>query len=104
MHPVMFTIPGWAFKVIVPLLILWGCFSIVVSVNRSAPQPKKPDAKDGEKPAESSFTLPADSPFNALVSIGVGLGVFSFAAPISIVGEGPARVVSVLKQFANGAE
>ncbi len=107
MHPVMFTIPGWAFKIIVPLLILWGCFSIVVSVNRSSPEPKKQGkgdkSTDKEEPPASSFTLPADSPFNALVSIGVGLGVFSFAAPISIVGEGPARVVSVLKQFANGA-
>ena len=39
MHPVMFTIPGWAFKFIVPLLILWGGYSLVVSVNRATPKP-----------------------------------------------------------------
>ena len=103
MHPVMFTIPGWMFKIVVPLLILWGCFSIVVSVNRSAPQPKKKDDKDAESPPESSFTLPADSPFNAVVSILIGIGVFAFAAPITVAGSGLTAAISVLKQFPSGA-
>ena len=33
MHPVMITVPGWAFKFIVPALILWGVYSIIVNVN-----------------------------------------------------------------------
>lgn len=92
----MFTIPGWAFKIVVPLLILWGCYSIVVSVNRASPA-----KKEGE--AEAPSRLPADSPTNALISIAIGLGVFAFAAPITITGDGLARVVPVLKGFANGA-
>ncbi len=114
MHPVMFTIPGGMFKLIVPLLILWGCFSIVVSVNRAAPQPKKKDDKTdkadkddktdkAEAAPESSFTLPADSPFNAVVSILIGLGVFAFAAPVTLPGEGAAKLLPLLKGFANGA-
>ena len=98
MHPVMFTIPGWAFKVIVPLLILWGCYSIVVSVNRSSPAAKKDGDGDGAK----GFQLPADSPFNALISVAIGLGVFAFASPVVVEGEGAARLVSLLKGFAHG--
>ena len=99
MHPVMFTIPGWAFKIIVPLLILWGCYSIIVSVNRASPAAKK----EGEGESEGKgFQLPADSPFNAAISVAIGLGVFAFASPVVVTGEGVGRVVSVLKGFANG--
>ena len=73
MHPVMFTIPGWGFKFIVPLLVLWGMYSIVVSANRAAPA--KPGAKkDGEaEPEKKGFELPADNPTNALISIAISL-------------------------------
>jgi phosphatidylglycerol:prolipoprotein diacylglycerol transferase len=94
----MFTIPGWAFKVIVPLLILWGCYSIVVSVNRSSPAAKK----DGEGEGAKGFQLPADSPFNAVISVAIGLGVFAFASPVVVEGAGAARLVSLLKGFAHG--
>jgi hypothetical protein len=62
MHPVMFTIPGWGFKFIVPLLVLWGMYSIVVSANRAAPA--KPGAKKAgdAEPEKKGFELPADSP------------------------------------------
>lgn len=54
MHPVMFTIPGWAFKGIVPLLILWGMYSIVVAANRNgAPVPKTPPKKPLKAPKDA---------------------------------------------------
>ncbi len=95
----MFTIPGWAFKFIVPLLVLWGCYSLVVSVQRGSAPPKK---EGGAKGDDLFSRLPADSTGNALVSIAIGLGVFAFAAPIRVEGEGLARVVSVLKNVPNG--
>ncbi len=107
MHPVMLTIPGWAFKLRVPALILWGMYSLVVSVNRAAPAPAKGGPKkdaadasaDGEK---KGFELPADSPGNAIISVLIGLGVFSFAAPLGLTGGPGEKAVRVLKGFING--
>jgi len=99
MHPVMFTIPGWGFKIIVPLLILWGMYSIVVSVNRAAPPAK---GKEGDKAEEKGFELPADNPSNALISIAIGLGVFAFSAPVHPVGSNLQKLVQVLKAFVVG--
>lgn len=100
MHPVMFTIPGWAFKAIVPLLILWGCYSIVVSVNRASPDGK---AKESEG---EGFKLPADSPLNAVISILIGLGVFAFAShTLEGAGAGGSamqQLPTILKAMANG--
>lgn len=95
MHPVMFTIPGWAFKLIVPALILWGCYSIVVSMNRGAPK------KEGDVSA-GGMNLPADSIPNAIISVAIGIGVFAFAAPITITGQGVGRLGPVLRGLANG--
>lgn len=102
MHPVMFTIPGWGFKFIVPLLVLWGMYSIVVSANRAAPA--KPSAKkDGEaEPEKKGFELPADNPTNALISIAIGLGVFAFSAPVTLTGSNADKALQVLKAFVNG--
>ncbi len=119
MHPVMLTIPGWAFKVIVPLLILWGMYSIVVSVNRASPPPPPPKKKRArgkksddapvtdeepapEKPKGRTFDLPADTPLNALVSVAIGLGVFGFAAPVTFTGSPVEKLVQLLKAFISG--
>jgi phosphatidylglycerol:prolipoprotein diacylglycerol transferase len=108
MHPVMFTISGWMFKILVPLLILWGCYSIVINVNRASPPPpsKKKTKTDDEvvksDAKESGFKLPADTPFNAIVSILIGLGVFAFAAPVTLTGSNFEKFVQTLKAFANG--
>lgn len=132
MHPVMLTIPGWAFKAIVPLLILWGMYSIIVSVNRASPPPpppkKKParakrteatnstDSTDSTEdtstkaPTESSqnsppprsFNLPADTPLNALISIAIGLGVFGFAAHVAFSGSAVDKLLQLLRAFASG--
>jgi phosphatidylglycerol---prolipoprotein diacylglyceryl transferase len=87
MHPVMFTIPGWAFKLVVPLLILWGCFSIVVSVNRASPQPKAA----GDVP-DTGYKLPADNPTNAAISILIGFVAFAFGSGIANTVSGDAGV------------
>ena len=100
MHPVMFTIPGWGFKIIVPLLVLWGMYSIVISANRSAPPPKGKDATEGDE--AKGFQLPADNPTNALISIAIGLGVFAFSAPVTLTGSAPQKLLQVLKAFVNG--
>ncbi len=108
MHPVMLTIPGWGFKILVPLLILWGMYSIVMTVNRGAPDAKKPKEKDAaediaDDPKKKGVELPADNIPNALISIGIGLGVFTFAAPVHPDGTLVAKTLTVLKGFANGA-
>ncbi len=102
MHPVMFTIPGWGFKFIVPLLVLWGMYSIVVSANRAAPA--KPGAKKAgdAEPEKKGFELPADNPTNALISIAIGLGVFAFSAPLTLTGSNADKALQVLKGFVNG--
>lgn len=101
MHPVMFTIPGWGFKIIVPLLVLWGMYSIVVSANRASPS--KATAKKGDDGDEKKgFELPADNPTNALISIGIGLGVFAFSAPVTLTGTNVQKFIQVLKGFVNG--
>ena len=69
MHPVMITVPGWAFKFIVPALILWGLYSIVVNVNRSGSAPAKKPAEGDAKGAAADKGPIADSPANALLSI-----------------------------------
>lgn len=112
MHPVMFTIPGWAFKLIVPVLILWGMYSIVMSVNRGAPPPppRKKTAKDGDAPApaddekkKSGLRLPHDNLTNALISVAIGLGVFAFAAPLNLHGSNGEKAVQILKGIAQRA-
>jgi len=91
-------------------------YSLVVSANRAAPAPTKKGASkkgdgDGEAASDDTeeasaskkgFELPADSPGNALISVLIGFGVFSFAAPLGLTG-GPAdKVVRVLRGFING--
>lgn len=102
MHPVMFTIPGWGFKIIVPLLILWGMYSLVVSANRAAPPPKGKDVPP-EEPGKKSFELPADNPTNALISIAIGLGVFAFSAPVQFSGSNVQKLGQLLKAFVRGS-
>ncbi len=93
MHPVMITVPGWAFKFIVPALILWGVYSIIVNVNKGDP------AKKGAEPEKPPI---ADSPGNAALSVLIGLGVFSYAAPLGLHGTNPEKAIQVLKGFARG--
>ncbi len=100
MHPVMITVPGWAFKFIVPALILWGVYSIIVNVNRNGAPPKKPgegDAKDDKDKGPI-----ADSPANALLSVAIGIGVFAYAAPLGLHGTNGEKALQVIKGFARG--
>lgn len=106
MHPVFVTIPGWGFKILVPLMILWGMYSLAVSAHRKAPPPpdKKKGAEGGElTPEKKGFELPADNPTNAVISILIGFGVFAYASPLVINGSAIDKAVTVLKGFIQGA-
>ena len=102
MHPVMITVPGWAFKFIVPALILWGLYSIVVNVNRSGSAPAKKPAEGDAKGAAADKGPIADSPANALLSIAIGIGVFAYAAPLGLHGSNGEKALQVIKGFARG--
>ncbi len=103
MHPVMFTIPGWAFKFIVPALILWGGYSLAVSAHRAAPPPPKSPGKPDDKAQGDGFQLPADNPLNALISILIGVGVFVFAAPLHLTGSNTQIAGQVISGFVHGS-
>jgi phosphatidylglycerol:prolipoprotein diacylglycerol transferase len=103
MHPVLLMIPGWAFKLVVPGLILWGLYSLLVTLAGR----RRGEEGEGDEPSTEARPalrwLPADSPGNALVAMAIGVGLFVFASPVR-VGEGtPAeRLVLALLAFARG--
>jgi phosphatidylglycerol:prolipoprotein diacylglycerol transferase len=92
MHPVLVTLPGALFKLVAPALILWGLYSLVVGYNRRALATPPDQAR-----------APADSPANALISIGVGIALFLYASGLAIPeGNLALRALLALKTFARG--
>lgn len=57
---------------------------------------------EGSKPATAERLLPSDSPTNALISLAIGIGLFVFAAPVRVQGQGAERLFSALSAFARG--
>lgn len=105
MHPVLISLPGWLFKFVSPGLILWGLYSLVVAFVRGVLLGSG-DGGNGERGGgvlRRWWHVPADTPFHAVVSVAIGIGLFVFASPVQ-VGEGSwvERLVLALVAFGRG--